>query len=103
MRQRPEDVDISIEIRLLHRAAGIDLGSLVAENLWTRLPEDLLSAGENILFAEAGALGYVLALSAREVLNDDDLVAAGEEAFGHVRADKHGSPGKQDPHLRRPR
>jgi hypothetical protein len=50
----------------------------VAEDLRTKLPEDILAAGADVLLAEAGAVGYALALAAREIVGDDDLVAAGE-------------------------
>ena len=84
------------------RNAAIHLRRLVQRASGERL-ENMGAATADVHFVEPALSGYVLALSAREVVNDDDLVAAGEEAFGHVRADKPGAPGKQDPHLRRPR
>jgi hypothetical protein len=65
----------------------------MAENLWAKLLEDLTAAGADVLLEKADTPGYVLALAAREVVDDDDLVAADEEVFGHVRSDKPGATG----------
>jgi hypothetical protein len=100
---RPEDVDISVEIWFPHRATDIHLGGLVTENLWAAPLENLFAAGADVLLEEMGTFGYVLALATREVIHDGNLVAAGEEMLGHVRANETGTARQQYTHLKKPR
>jgi len=99
---RPEDVDIGVEIWFPHRATDIHLGGLVTEDLWAELPENYFAAGADVLLEEMGTFGYVLALATREIIHDDNLVAAGEEMLGHVRANESSTARQQYTHLKRP-
>jgi hypothetical protein len=55
-------------------------------------------AVRNVELGEACAVGQVLSRAGREIVDGQDLVAAGEEGIDDVRADEPGSPGDDDPH-----
>jgi len=75
---------------------------LVTEDLWAELPENYFAAGADVLLEEMGTFGYVLALATREIIHDDNLVAAGEEMLGHMRANESSTTRQQYTHLKRP-
>jgi hypothetical protein len=60
----------------------------MAEGLRLEVSEDLGASGPDIQLVEPGTLWYVIPFTAREVVNDGHLVAAGEEVIRDVRADK---------------
>ena len=98
---RPEDVDVGVEVGLSNRAPNIHLGRLVAEGLRLKLLENVGAPRADVPDVELGLLGDVLTLAGREVVNDGYLVAASEEAVGDVRPDETCTAGQQDPHFRR--
>jgi hypothetical protein len=71
----------------------------MAECLRLEIPEDLCASAPDIQLVEPGPLGYVIPFTAREVVDDGHLVAAGEEMIRDVRADKPSAASKQDSHL----
>jgi len=46
---------------------------------------------------DKGALAYVLSPAAREIVDNDDVIAARNEGIGYMRADKPRSASDKDP------
>jgi hypothetical protein len=89
---RTQHVHFRIEIRLANGTPYVHLSCLVAECLWHEVLEDLLAPRADIHLVEVYPLRDVLALAAGKVIDYGYLVAASEECFGHVGADKPCAP-----------
>ena len=91
---RPEDVDLAVEVGARDRHAHVGLRGQVQARLRAGLGEGLLhglpvaDVGDD----ELGGRVDVLRLPVGEVVEDDDLVAAGDERVDDVRADEARAP-----------
>ena len=82
----------------LDRDAHVDLGGEVEADLRPRVVEHLAEPVADVALDEPRALGHVLALPVREVVDDRHLVAAREQRLDDVRADEPGAPCDDRPH-----
>ena len=80
--------------------ADVGLGGEVEADLRPHLGEELALRAPDVALDEAGALGHVLALAVREIVEDDDLVTARDEGVRDVRTDESRSPRDDRPHPR---
>ena len=102
--QRPGDVDVQVEDRIRDRAADVDLGGEVEDDLRPPLVEQVGDRGgvrtsDSTSSAPAPiAPVEVLPASAREVVDHDDVVAALDQRVDQVRADESGPAGDQGLH-----
>jgi hypothetical protein len=90
---RPDYVDLSVEVRLAHRAPDVHLGGLVAEDFGVELLEHLRTPGADVAFVEGGCLGDVHSFPGGQIVYYGHCVASLEQVIGHVRADEPGSAG----------
>ena len=98
-----QDVDGALDVRARvgrgvgHRLPHVDLGGEVEDDVGLRLTDRL---GHRVGVADVDlhepravlrCLGEVRALAGREVVEDGDRVAAGDQAVDEVRADEAGA------------
>ena len=79
-------------LRAVDRHAHVDLGGEVEADLRPRVLEDVGEPGAHVALDEPRALGHVLALPVREVVDDRHLVAARQQRLDDVRADEPSAP-----------
>jgi dTMP kinase len=96
--QRSDDVDVGVEIRLLHRDAHVDLCREVEAGVGPNLREQRAGIGANVADVQLRAVGDVLARAAGEVVEHVHLVAACQERVDEVRADEARASCHDRPH-----
>ena len=84
--------------RPVDRDPHVDLGAEVEADLRPRLAEDVADALAHVALDEPRALGHVLALAVREIVDDRHLVAAREQRLDDMRADEPSAPCDDRPH-----
>jgi hypothetical protein len=89
---RPDNVDVSIKVRLSDRAPHVHLGRLVQEGVWFELFENLAAPGPNVYLVEWCPFRNVFAPARREVVDDGELMTAPQQLFGRVRTIKPAPP-----------
>ena len=89
---RAEDVHRRVLDGVLDGDTDVRLRREVEHRLGTELVEHVVERLADVADLEVSALGDVLALAFCERVDDDDLVAAGEEGVRHVGADEPGAP-----------
>ena len=101
---RPNDVDVRVEVGFLDRVPDVDLGGEVEHDLGTRRGEDRRH-GAGIgdvdhvqLSAAAERLVEIRLPAGRKVVDHGDSIAPGEQRVDHVRSDEAGAAGDQAVH-----
>jgi dTMP kinase len=84
----PEHVDLRVEVRPAHRGLDVGLGGEVEDDLGV----SQLEAGADVALLEPRRGVHVLAFARGEVVDDDDLVASGDQGVDEMRADEPGAP-----------
>jgi hypothetical protein len=95
---RAEHVHVGVVDRPVDRDANVDLRGQVEADRGPRVGEDLTEPLANVLLDDRHAVGHVLVLPVREVVDDGHLVAARQQRFDDVRADEPGAPCDDRPH-----
>src|SRR5205823_4503055 len=94
-----DDVHLSVVGRLGDGGGDVGLRGQVDADVGTDLPEELAQqCVADVELFEARRVRDVLALSGRQVVDDDDLVATGDKRVHDVRADEARAPGDERPH-----
>ena len=78
--------------RPLDRDAHVHLGAEVKTDLGTQLGEELVQRLAQVGDDESHALGHVLALAVREIVERDHIVTAREQRLDDMRADEPRAP-----------
>ena len=99
---RPEDVRVGVVVRALDRDAHVHLRREVEHGLGSVLVEDVVQRLPDVPLRESRGGGDVLPLAGRQRVDDDDLVPAGHERVGDVRADEAGAACDDGPHALHP-
>jgi hypothetical protein len=94
---RPEQVDLGVEVRPVDGYAHIHLRGEMEADLRTGVGERFLGSGE-VGLDQPGALVDVLAPARGEVVEDGDVVPTRDERIYDVRADEARSPCHDRPH-----
>jgi hypothetical protein len=94
---RPEQIDFGVEVRPLDGDAHVRLRSEVEADLRPGVGEGFLR-GRDVRFDQPCAPVDVLAPTGGEVVEDGDLVPAGDKRIYDVRADKARSACHDRPH-----
>jgi hypothetical protein len=69
----------------------------VSDDAELAFPHEAAGVGRrDVQLAEVGTAWNVLALAGREIVDDDDVIAGGQEAISHVRPDEAGAASDQD-------
>ena len=89
---RPADVHVGVVLRPLDRDAHVHLGAEVEADLGTHVVEVLVQRLAQVRHHEPRALGHVLALAVREIVEREHLVAAREQRLDDMRADEPRAP-----------
>ncbi len=99
---RPEHVHLAVEVGARDRHAHVGLRGQVQAGLRAGLAEDLLDGlpVADVGDDQLGARIDVLRLAVGEIVEDDDLVAAGDKRVDDVRADEARAPCDDRPHVR---
>jgi hypothetical protein len=96
-RRGSQHVHPGVEDRVLDGATNAGLGRLVDNGLRALDPKQLVDPGRvEIHLVEAGVRLHVLDVPGRQVVEDDHLVAVGQQPVGDMRADEAGAPGDED-------
>jgi hypothetical protein len=82
----PATFHVRVVLGPLHRDPHVDLCREMEAHL--DAVEMRVERLADVRFFESSALGYVLPLAGREIVEYEHLVAAGQERFDDVRADK---------------
>ena len=94
---RPEDVDVRVGVGMLDREADIRLRREMEHRVGPDRVEDLVGPPD-VGHMQLGGSGHVLAPALREIVEDVNLVAAGEQGLDDVRADEARASGHDRPH-----
>ena len=89
---RPADVHVGVVLRPLDRHAHVHLRAEMEADLGTNVVEVLVQRLAQVRHDEPRALGHVLALPVREVVEREHLVAALEQRLDDMRADEPRAP-----------
>ena len=95
---RPEHVDRRVVFGPRDRDPHVDLSGEVVTDVRLDAREELVLRLADVPLDELHALGEVLALARREIVEHDDVLAPGDERLHDVRADEPRSSGNQDGH-----
>ncbi len=94
---RPEQVDLGVEVRPLDGNAHVHLRGEMEADLRTGVCEDSRGSGE-VGLDQPGAFVDVLVAARGEVVEDGDVVPTRDERIYNVRADEARSPCHDRPH-----
>jgi dTMP kinase len=97
-RERPDDIHVRVELGPLDRDAHVDLRREVETDLRADVAEQRPQVAPQVALVELGALGDLLPLAVREVVEHVHLVSARDQRVDDVRADEARASGHDRPH-----